>query len=167
MSNSEQKRTATSKWFIGLSVTAIAAIAVLIVAAAPYSKKNSCCPFCGRDRQEVWMFGMKVYDKIHVNECSAWVDGIHPNHLNHVWSLATVVNKSWGFNEHGDGYGAGGLKFIYRLRNQLGETRARVLLEKYHAQLIIEPFSLESLQQFLRKEVYPLLDTNAYRTSAP
>ena len=135
------------KWLIGL--IAAAAVVLLLAAFGPGYRQEGGCLFCGRTRSEVWRFGVKVLDRVHETEWSAWVDGIHPSHTNHLWGTSSTMRKGWGltWSAGSGGVGAGGVAQIHLLRTQLGEARARDFLDKYHSQLRTDP---GSLRQFLK-----------------
>ena len=112
------------------------------------------------------MFGVKISDRVHEREGSAWVDRIYPNHSNHIWATGSGWNKGWRIS--GTFYdcasASGAIPQIYYLRTEFGEARAREFLDKYHSQLSIDQ---DSLVKFLRTEFNTLFATNVDRTNAP
>jgi hypothetical protein len=137
----------STKWLVGL--TAVAVIALLLVVAGPKSSESGGCLFCGRTRYEAWMFGVKISDRVRENEASAWVDGMHPGHTNHLWGTSSVMHKGWGFRAviGCGGVGAGGVAQICLLRTEFGEARAREFLDKYHSRLNVDRDSLGKILQ--------------------
>jgi hypothetical protein len=131
-----------------------ALLAVVALAFGPHSSKTSECLFCGRSRYEVSWLGLKTSDKVIEHDWSAWVDGLHPTHAQHIWSATSHEYRSWfGPTTIGCG-GIGGVISIYQVRSRVGEAKARELLDKYHAMIGTD---VRSLLGFMQSEVHPLL----------
>jgi len=115
--------------------------ALLLVAVGPTASQSGGCLFCGRTRFESWRCGVKFRDQVRETQWSAWVGGMHPNHTNHIWGTSSTTLSGWGFGPKTigcGGIGDGGVAQIHYLRTQLGESRARALLDKYHDQLRVD-----------------------------
>lgn len=99
----------------------------------PYSRQESQCLVCHRERTVEKIYGRQPLVQIDTNEYSDWIDTFVPEH-EHVWSVHTGYHRSCWFGSKS--IGCGGiptLSAIYRQRDKLGEVSARRLVGKFHA----------------------------------
>ena len=98
----------------------------------PYSRQESQCLICHRERTVERVYGRQPLDQIETNENSDWLDTFVPEH-EHVWAVHTGYHRGHWFG--GTLIACGGiptLPTIYRQRDKIGEGHARRLVHKFH-----------------------------------
>lgn len=136
---------------------AVLAVVALIAAASvwaaiskgdwSWAEIRSVCGHCGARRFEEWRRGVLLKDRIEEQPVTHWVFQDSPGHTQHTWARVSSESSRFHFRffgrtfsgpvEHGCGGGrsVGTLYRIWKERETLGEDKAAMLLERYHALL--------------------------------
>ena len=144
MRGTKRKKTGAK---VCIVLLALAVFIAMLIAWGPWATRGSICEYCGCTRSEKWRLGIKIHDQINEMPVSRWVLQHNPDHRQHVWAFAASQHFSVdirffdhvlfrrGLSMDGCGGSAGILYRIWKERETLGEEKALMLLDTYHALL--------------------------------
>ncbi len=98
----------------------------------PTKHRDSQCLICSRQRDQRWVCGWMLKDKITTNVYSEWIDTFTPLGHQHVWATANISTRDRWFGSMMVGCGGNAtISRIYKQRGTLGEQKCQQLVVKF------------------------------------